>query len=109
MKAPQNFVERLNGTTFSSNGFGFIVEITHESEVYIMADTDIDFHSCILVKNDWDSGTFDVRICELGMGSNGMNVQNDSKILKEHISSLKDYIKALENMTTFHLKEIIKK
>lgn len=108
MKAPQNFVQRLNGATFSSNGFGFLIEVTHEDEVYIMADTDIDFHSCILVKNDWDSGTFDVRICELGMGSSGMNVQNNSQILKEHIRSLKDYIKELENITAYHINEILK-
>jgi hypothetical protein len=109
MKAPENFVQRLNGQTFSSNGFGFLIEVIHESEIYIMPDTEIDFKCCILVKNDWDSGTFDVRICELGMGSNGMNVQNDSKILKEDILSLKDYIKELENMTAFHINEIIKK
>ncbi len=109
MRAPENFVQRLNGKTFSSNGFGFIVEITHESEVYIMADTDIDFHSCILVRNDWDSGKFDVRICELGMGSNGTDVQTNSKILKEDIRSVKDYVGGLINITTFHFNQIIKK
>lgn len=108
MKAPENFVQRLNGATFSSNGFGFLIEVTHEDEVYIMPDVDVDFHSCILVKNNWDSGKFDVRICELGMGSIGMNVQNDVQILKEYIRSLKDYLKELENITAYHINEIIK-
>lgn len=108
MKAPENFVQRLNAHTFSSNGFGFLIETTHESEVYIMPDASIDFHSCILVKNDWDSETFDVKICELGLGDWGKDIQTNSKILKEDIRSLKDYVKGLENMTAFHINKILK-
>lgn len=108
MKAPQNFVQRLNGATFSSNGFGFLIEVTHEDEVYIMPDTDIDFHSCILVKNHWDSEKFDVRICELGMGNSGKDVQTNSNILRQDINSVKDYLQGLTNITTFYFNQIIR-
>lgn len=108
MKIPVNFMARLNGQVFTTKGFEFLVEVTNDNEVWIFSDNCIDFKNCILLSYDWTNGIFNVRICQIGNGTQGYTIQNNLQIFRDQIISLQRYIVELKQITFNYFNKIIK-
>jgi hypothetical protein len=108
MKVPVNFMSRLNGQVFTEKGFEFLVEVINDNQVWIFGGTDVDFKNCILLSYDWPKGEFDVRICQIGNGTQGYTVENNLELYRDEIISLQKYIEKLKQITCFHFDKIIK-
>lgn len=108
MNVPINFTKKLNGQVFTEKGFEFLVETHNDNEVWIFGGTDVDFKNCILLFYDWPKGEFNVRICEIGNGTQGYNVENNLKVCRDEIITLQKYIEKLKQITFNHFNKIIK-
>ncbi len=107
MIPPVNFCE-INEKHFKSNGYEFFIECNESNQVWLFGEYSPDFDNCILLQYDWPKNKFNIRICELGNGTSGYDVETNLTILRDEILTMNSYLEKLKQIAAFHFDKIIK-